>query len=102
VSSFIWRKKSFITFFAGFFWIATAYSMVQIDYLGFGSMNVIQHDVELGDRYGDTTIFYLLASFGLIMMAVGFFDVLSGTQEAVTDAYEGRWQVAEDTRKWDG
>lgn len=76
IAAFKWKREYFFPLFAGFFWLATAYSMVQIHYVGYGSTNIIIYDHELGDWYGDVPVFYLLGSIFLMFMLETFSRVV--------------------------
>jgi len=76
--------------FAGLFWLATAYSMVQIHFVGFGSTNIIVYDHELGDWYGDIPVFYLTASIFIMMMIKTFYQVFLQFREGGEDMLSGR------------
>ena len=76
IAAFIWKKEYFFPMFAGLFWLSTAYSMVQIHYLGFGSQNVIIYDHEMDDWYGDVPLFWLTWACFMMFMIETFIRVM--------------------------
>lgn len=101
ILSFYWRAQLMFPIFAFLFWIATAYSMVQVDFVGFGSQNVITYNLELGDKYGDTQVFRLLGGLGLIMIIYAFYNLLVMGREDIQNL-DKRDTLLERSRGWKG
>lgn len=101
ILSFYWRAQLVFPLFAFLFWIATAYSMVQVDFVGFGSVNVITYNLELGDKYGDTQVFRLLGGVALIMLIFGFYNFLIMSRHDIQDTLK-RDTLLERSNRWKG
>jgi hypothetical protein len=100
LATFIWRAQVLFPLLTSFFWLFTAYSMVQINYMGFGSTNPIIYSHELGDWYGDIELFYFLTGIGLIMLIYSFYVGLVLSKHDVELVQQGRASGFEDTRGW--
>ena len=99
IASFIWKSQLFFPLMAGLFWIATAYSTVQINFMGFGDINPIIYTHELDDWYGDVALFRLLAYTGIIHFIYAIYNGLMMSRHDIDNAVK-RDTVLEDTRKW--
>lgn len=65
----------FFPLISAIFWTATAMSLVQIDFVGFGATNVITYNHELGDWYGDVQLIKLLNGVAMIMFVYTIYNV---------------------------
>lgn len=99
ICSFIWRRQMFFPVLTAVYFLSTAFSMVQIDYVGFGSTSVITYNHEMGDWYGDEELFYLLSYTGFIFFIFALWNGLAMSKHDIEAAERGE-PVIEDTRDW--
>ena len=96
---FKWPRQFFLGILSGVFWIAMAYSTVQVDFIFAGSVNPILYNHELGDWYGETELMYLLGSVGVLMFIFTFGNLLTAAKDDVVDHWEGKIQPLETLRR---
>ena len=77
ICAFTFKREYYFSMFAALFWLTTAYSMVQVHYVGYGSTNIIVYDHELGDWYGDIGLYWLCWSNFIMMVILTFYRVLT-------------------------
>jgi len=90
ICAFTFKREYYFSLFAGFFWLTTAYSMVQIHYVGFGSTNIIIYDHELGDWYGDIGLYWLTWANFIMMMILTFYRVITNFRKGGEASLTGR------------
>jgi len=104
LAAFHWKRTLPLMFLAGLFWITTGYSTVQIDFIGFGSSNVIIYDHELDDWYGDISLFWLLTGVGSILIVYTFYNFIHLFRSDLNEIerHGGENRIFEETKDWKG
>jgi hypothetical protein len=90
ICAFIWKREYYFSMFAALFWLTTAYGMVQINFIGFGSTNVIIYSHEMDDWYGDVGLFWLVWSNFIMMILLTFYRVFVAFRGGGEDMLKGR------------
>lgn len=71
-----------------------------MDFVGFGSMNVIHWNHELGDWYGDVGVLYLLHGLGITMFIYTLSNALLLAKGTIMGVDSGRDVSLDDPRGW--
>ena len=92
ICSFIFRKHVLFPLLAFVFWSACALSMQDIDFIGFGSVNVINYSWNLGDHSGDIGLMYLLHLCGIMMFLYALYNGLLLAKRDIENLEDGKLQ----------
>ena len=90
--AFIWRDQFFFPLISFTLWNAMAILVTSIDFIGFGSINIITYTMDPNVVAGTSGLMWIFHGLGIAMMVYGVGNLLRETESSLktlTPVYKG-------------